>query len=126
MKSPRKPPARHAETATNHAIHDASRLISHEEKHELIRAHAATRRQRPQGYGLGYYIGVAASCLVVATGWLLTMNHGIWQTAKQDDPISAELTQSAEQIRSAIVDTNVRIENARKQFDQAKNATSTR
>ena len=122
MKAHRSPPKRsHAHHETPH---DAPRILSHEEKHELIRAHAATRHKRPRGYGLGYYIAVAASCLVVATGWAMTLDRGLWEPAKGPDPAIQELTDSAERIKQEIDKTNEKIQNARKQLEAAT-ATST-
>jgi hypothetical protein len=121
MKAHRSPPKR---THAHHQEQGDSRILSHEEKHELIRAHAATRHKRPRGYGLGYYIAVAASCLVVATGWVMTLDRGLWQPAREPDQAMEEFTRNAEKIKQEIDQTNIKLEQARKQF-QAATASST-
>ena len=50
------------------------RLLSDAEKHELILAHTEHHRTRPESWGLGYAVGLVASCLVVALGWFATLN----------------------------------------------------
>lgn len=124
MKNLRKPPSRHSSDATRYALRD-SRILSHEEKHELIRAHAETRHKRPNGYGLGYYVAVAASCLVVATGWIMTLDHGLWQPSRKPDPALTEFTQNAQKLKDEIDQTTAKIESAKKQL-QAATATSTK
>jgi len=119
MKAHRTPPKR---THANILHESESRILSHEEKHELIRAHADTRHKRPRGYGLGYYIAVAASCLVVATGWLMTLDRGLWQPVREPNPAIQEITESAKKIKAEIDMTTTKLEQARKQF---KNATAT-
>lgn len=118
MKAHRTPPKR---THANLSQESESRILSHEEKHELIRAHADSRHKRPRGYGLGYYIAVAASCLVVATGWIMTLDRGLWHPAKAPDPAIQELTESAGRIKTEIDETAAKLDQARKQF---KNATA--
>jgi len=122
MKAHRSPPKR---THAHHETNDGeSRILSHEEKHELIRAHAATRHKRPRGYGLGYYIAVAASCLVVATGWILTLDRGLWEPVRKPDPAMEEFTRNAEKIKQEIDQTNIKLENARKQLQAATASTT--
>ncbi len=125
MKAHRSPPKRsHVQTTS---YEGESRILSHEEKHELIRAHAATRQKQPRGYGLGYYIAVAASCLVVATGWIMTLDRGLWRPVKEPDPIVNEISDSAEKLKQQIDKTTQNLEEARKQFEAAsKNVTTTR
>jgi hypothetical protein len=124
MKLHRSPPKRSHAASHQEA---SPRILSHEEKHELIRAHAATRHKRPRGYGLGYYIAVAASCLVVATGWVMTMDRGLWKPAPEPDPIVNEITNKTEKLRQEIDQTTRHLEAARKQFEAAtKNVTTTR
>jgi hypothetical protein len=128
MKRHQKPPTRHANDVTRYALReDDGRILSHEEKHELIRAHAATRHKRPRGYGLGYYVAVAASCLVVATGWMMTLDRGLWEPVREPDPLMQEFTKNAEQLKTDLDETNRKLEEARKQFQAAtQTATSTK
>ncbi len=69
------PPA-HAEThaaPARHVTRDGL-FMSSDHKRELILAHAAVRHARPKiGWGIGYYVGVTASCLVVFSGWWMTV-----------------------------------------------------
>lgn len=116
---------RHASSDAGQAHHVVDRILSHEEKHELIRAHAATRHKRPRGYGLGYYVAVAASCLVVATGWMMTLDRGLWEPVRGPDPLMQEFTKNAEQLKADLDETNRKLEEARKQF-QAATASSTK
>lgn len=118
------PPKRQSHGASSFTNQD-SRLISHEEKHELIRAHAETRHKRPNGYGLGYYIAVAASCLIVVTGWVMTLDRGLWQPTRKPDPAIVEFTQNAQKLKDEIDQTTTKLDQARKQF-QAATATSTK
>ena len=117
------PPKHQSHHASNFADQD-SRIISHEEKHELIRAHAETRHKRPNGYGLGYYIAVAASCLVVATGWIMTLDRGLWQPVREPDPLLTEFTQNAQKLKDEIDQTSAKLDHARKQL-QAVTTSST-
>ncbi|QQR60379.1 hypothetical protein IPH19_03100 [Candidatus Uhrbacteria bacterium] len=123
--SHRSPPKRQSAHDAGYMMRDHERILSHEEKHELIRAHAATRHKRPRGYGLGYYIAVAASCLIVATGWVMTLDRGLWQPAREPDQAMEEFTRNAEKIKQEIDQTNIKLEQARKQF-QAATASSTK
>ncbi len=50
-----------------------ARVLSAEEKRGLILAHATKPRSKPSAFG--FYVGIAASCLVVTTGWMLTWGH---------------------------------------------------
>jgi hypothetical protein len=49
-------------------------VLSHEEKHQLILAHAARHAAHGQGWGIGYSIAILASCLVVVSGWWITLD----------------------------------------------------
>ncbi len=56
---------------------EASPIVTDDEKRQLILAHAAVREQRRENWGLGYYGAIAASCLVIITGWMLTLGSGL-------------------------------------------------
>ncbi len=119
-----KPPKRHSHSASSFTTQD-SRILSHEEKHELIRAHAQAREKRPNGYSLGYYIAVAASCLVVVTGWVMTLDHGLWQPTREPDKAFVEFTQNAKKMQEEIDQSAQKIDSVRKQL-KAATATSTK
>jgi hypothetical protein len=87
---PRRTPPKRAHAVAPETI-PAPRVLSHEEKYELIRAHAEARKARPGRLGLGYYIAIAASCLVVASGWLYTLDRGLWIPPREPDPALQEL-----------------------------------
>lgn len=82
---PRRPPEASKRRPTGHArvasetafSAEHTPLIVPHEKHALIRAHADARAKVRTGWGIGYYIGVAASCLVVVSGWWLTLDKNI-------------------------------------------------
>lgn len=65
--------------ARQHRIHEphADRILSEEEKHQMILAHAAKHSAHPQGWGIGYSIAIMASCLVVVSGWWLTLDSNV-------------------------------------------------
>jgi hypothetical protein len=96
MKPLRAPPKRtHAPPPSE----PVSRVLSSEEKFELIRAHAQARQARPNRLGLGYYIAIAASCLVVATGWLYTLDRGLWVPPHKPDPALQELEETTTKLK---------------------------
>lgn len=83
----RRAPPRRAKSAPRLLVLEADatpRILSDEEKRGLILAHAKHHRSRPQKWGLGYAVGLVASCLVVAFGWFLTLDtnlHNGWSTS---------------------------------------------
>lgn len=65
--------------APSHVEHDASGVgqrVSSEEKRQLILAHTAARERR-MSWGPGYYVAIAASCLVIVSGWWLTLDTNL-------------------------------------------------
>ncbi len=52
------------------------RMLSSEEKRELILAHAEARTPT-SSWGFGYVVGIAASCLVVVSGWWWTLGTNL-------------------------------------------------
>lgn len=80
-----------------------SSIVTDDEKRQLILAHAAAREGRPENWGLGYYVAVAASCLVVVTGWMLTLGSGIRsQIPSQPDSILKTLRINWEKYGDAV------------------------
>lgn len=86
---------------TRHAFsHDDEPLIIPHEKQALIRAHADARVKARTGWGIGYYIGVAASCLVVVSGWWLTLDKNIRTNMNPGrDPLVQVLDESTDDLR---------------------------
>lgn len=98
----RIPSKRRAPRAVSSVLHEDPRILSEEEKHELILAHAQARKNEPREFGLGYYIAVAASCLVVMTGWWLTLGTTISSgVPQQSDPAVEALKEATEQLQAS-------------------------
>ncbi|MSR85311.1 hypothetical protein EXS71_02655 [Candidatus Uhrbacteria bacterium] len=76
-------------------------LYSAHEKHKLIMAHANARGERPD-WGLGYYIGIAASCLVVVTGWWLTLGTNLRTHVPTQDPSVQRLQKDIKDLREKL------------------------
>jgi hypothetical protein len=98
MKPRRTPPKRTAHSQAPE-LEPAPRVLSGEEKYELIRAHAEARKAHPNKLGLGYYIAIAASCLVVASGWLYTLDRGLWIPPREPDPALQELEDTTAELK---------------------------
>lgn len=124
MKRLSKPPARHVNSTRLATQEDVGRIVSEDEKYELIRAHAASRQKRPHGYKLGYYIAVAASCLVVVTSYALTTDRVMIKPVQKQDPTYEVLVQNIEKLKTEIDQSAERIKNARKQFETATATTT--
>ena len=74
----RSPPRRAKTLSLRETSGDGTpRLLSAEEKHELILAHAEHHRSRSQPWGAGYAVALVASCLVVALGWFTTLDTNL-------------------------------------------------
>lgn len=115
-------------------MHDEPRLISSDEKRELILAHASSRQARPSNYSIGYYLAVAVSALFVVSGWWLTLGPSLarsvpkgpdslaesvskeWGIFRQkaatikldNEPSQAALVEAQRQIQNASTSTNTR------------------
>lgn len=70
------------------------RMISSDEKRELILAHAQARTSPGHGWGLGYYVAIAASCLVVVTGWWMTAGINLRTGVAPRDQLLEGLSQN--------------------------------
>lgn len=79
-------------------------MTSEEEKRQLILAHASIRDTRP-GLGFGGYIGIAASCLVIMTGWWLTLDRNL----RTDLPFTANT--GFDQVRNSIATFQQNLQN---------------
>lgn len=79
------------------------KILTPEEKHELIRAHASARANQDRGPHLGYVIAIAASTLMVTTGWLLSFGRGIWLTQPSTSDAAIEtIRYTAESVKSDV------------------------
>ena len=79
------------------------KILSPEEKHELIRAHAHARSGQDRGSQLGYLIAIVASVLMVATGWMMSFGRGIWLTQPyQSDPAIETIKETAQSVKSDV------------------------
>lgn len=95
------------------------KILSPEEKHELIRAHAAARDGQDRGFHLGYVIAVAASTLMIMTGWLMSFGRGIWLTKPPVPDAAVEtIKQTADSVRSDVETFKTQVDERKKQ-DQA-------
>lgn len=112
------PPRRHA-----HFVKDEreERVLSAEEKHELILAHAEARRHKHHHarFGAVYAIGVAATCLVVVSGWWITVGSNLRQTLPGQDAAVKILTESAKNAREGL-SASSSTEELRQEIQQAK------
>lgn len=113
-------------------------LMSEDEKHQLIRAHAEARADRPKRPGLGYYVAVGMSCVVVGAGWLMTLdaNYGLNRDKKPDAAVEAvkdgiqKFKQEAEVVVPAVTQDVERVtggmrDAAAEQAAEARAASST-
>ncbi|MFO0764775.1 MAG: hypothetical protein U0487_01890 [Patescibacteria group bacterium] len=79
------------------------KILSAEEKHELIRAHTEARAGQDRGFHAGYIVAIAASTLMVMTGWLMSFGRGIWLTKPPvPDPAVETIQQTATEVRDDI------------------------
>ncbi len=96
--SKRLPPRRSKRTTSDHA--EEPRVLSSEEKRELILAHAEARTPT-SSWGFGYVVGIAASCLVVVSGWWWTLGTNLrTDISSSPNPKTQELQATLEKWRS--------------------------
>src|SRR5574337_1583466 len=93
----RRPKATRQASVTTEDLRDEPRMMSEDEKRELILAHAAARANEKGPWGPGYFVAVVASCLVVATGWWMTLNANVRTVPWPQDPLVQGVSQSAKQ-----------------------------
>lgn len=92
----RRPPKRSRGTT---AVEEGTPLmLSGEEKRELILAHAASRAKQRRDWGIGYSAAIVLSCLVIFTGWWLTLDRSLG-VAKSPDGFIQSLTQTSQRFR---------------------------
>ncbi len=124
----RRAPPRRTKAAPRALTPDAQttpRLISDAEKRELILAHAEHHRTRPQKWGVGYAVGLVASCLVVAVGWFMTLETNLrngWPTSS--DPswtiVKDRLDDMKKDARERTRQETESIQRLREQYQKAK------
>jgi hypothetical protein len=87
----RKAPQPHPLDVLESSALPKNQLISDAEKHELIRAHADSRAMKSLSPGLGYYVAVGISCVMVGAGWLMTLdaNYGLHEETEPDSAVQA-------------------------------------
>lgn len=106
-------------------------MLSSEEKRELILAHAEARTPQ-SSWGFGYVVGIAASCLVVVSGWWWTLGTNLrsdifsssnnsktqeWQTTLEKWKTITASSTSGEAIGQA--DVNARMDALKNRFHEA-------
>lgn len=74
---------------------DTPRLLSPEEKRELILAHAAARMPQDPMQRLSLWVGIATAVAVLATGWWLTVG---WQIKQSLSRGGSEVRQMTERL----------------------------
>lgn len=95
------------------------RILSAEEKHELIRAHAEARVGQDRGFHAGYIVAIAASTLMVMTGWLMSFGRGIWLTKP---PVPDAAVETIQQTANAVRDD---VKTFKAQVDEIKDQQPT-
>ena len=81
--------------------HLEPRLLSADEKRGLIRAHTAAREDRPT-IGLAYYVGIAASCLVVVTGWWFTLGSNLRSPTPTTDSTTQQFVNNIQDLQDKL------------------------
>ena len=101
MSHRRVPPAKKKPSAGS--VAESQRLMSSEEKRELILAHVAARSNSKAEWSLGSYLGIGTCCAAVAIGWWLTLGHRITPTEPlRDDAVIQTLEQNVAKLKEQI------------------------
>ncbi len=94
----RRPAKRHARPERAHAAHSfgvhGEPRTHADEKRALIHAHTHARAAARAGWGLSYYIGIGASCLVVVSGWWMTAGTRANVDLRNDNLVETVQTQT--------------------------------
>jgi hypothetical protein len=113
-----------------HQESDAVRMMS-SNKRELILAHHAARQKNPhpRGWGVGYYVGIAASCLVIITGWWMTVGTNLRHGLSTEPDEAAQIIQTniekfregfpADEVEQGKQQMKANVEGMKKEYDQA-------
>ncbi len=79
------------------------KILSPEEKRELIKAHAEARIGQDRGFSIGYVIAIAASTLMIGTGWMMSFGRGIWLSKPPAPDAAIEtIKETAESVRTDV------------------------
>ncbi len=102
-----------------------------DEKRALIHAHTHARAAARAGWGLSYYIGISASCLIVVSGWWMTAGTRAHLDLRNDTLVQTIETQTqtlqnnleasdpeAEAVKARIQAIQNQLEQAKKQEQQ--------
>lgn len=89
------------------AFTETPRLISDEEKRELIRVHAAARAPQDPLQRMSLWAGVTLSILGIAVGWWLTVGQGIQQTASRTNEEMRRVTQELNEFADKVEAKNL-------------------
>ena len=105
---PRKPssiPKRPRASKTQQGFSDTPRIMSDEEKHELIRMHVAARAPQDPLQRISLWAGVTLSLFAIGFGWWMTTGQVIRRTATDG---SADLREAAAELDrfTQMVETN--------------------
>lgn len=76
-------------------FHDTPRLLSSDEKRELILAHAAARAPQDPLQRVSLWAGVTIASVVIVTGWFMTVG---WKVGKTLSTGSEEVRQMTERL----------------------------
>jgi hypothetical protein len=120
-KKPRPEPVLHEEVTWNL---EEPHVLTEEEKRELILAHVAARAEEPRQWGIGYAIGLVASCLVVAVGWLMTFSSNMRASlTPEPEPLleaTREPLQKFQEELPSLPDFGRPIEELKRQFEEER------
>lgn len=62
---------------SDEAFEDTPRILSSEEKRELIRAHVSTRQPRDAVQRATFWVGMAVAVIAIVGGWFYTVGHSV-------------------------------------------------
>jgi hypothetical protein len=90
-------PKRTRSKKTAAGFSDTPRIISEQEKHQLIQAHVAARVPQDPLQRVSLWAGVSLSLVMIVAGWWMTVGWAMRHTAVQDG--SAEIRAATEQLK---------------------------
>lgn len=92
-------------------IHVAPRILSSEEKRELILAHAAARHPADPVQRISMWAGVAVCIVFVVLAWFSTVGSGIRKSlASPTDPAVQTVMDAGKQVMDATTDTGTQLQ----------------
>jgi len=75
-------------------------MLNSDGKRELILAHHEARRQQKPVPAVVYFAGIAASCLVVVTGWWMTIGSNVFRPLLKNDEAVRIMTQGVQKLET--------------------------